>query len=60
VFVEGAQVRVVADGDQGGHVEGPSEVLVAGFRNARLLLDGGPGGVLAGIEARLRDGELRL
>lgn len=55
VEVESAQVGLMADGDQGGHVEGATQVAVTGFADAGFLVHGAAGGVLAGVEAGLGD-----
>src|SRR5271157_1501629 len=51
MLVEGAQVRVVLDGDQGGHEESMTQVLITCLANTRLLMHGGPRGVLARVES---------
>jgi hypothetical protein len=37
MLIEGAQVGVVAHGDEGGHVEGVAQVFIAGLADAGFL-----------------------
>ena len=55
VGIEGAQVRLMADGDQRGHVEGAAQVAIAVFADTRFLMHGAARGMLPRVEARLRD-----
>ena len=41
MLIEGAQVRVVLDGDQGGHEQSVAEMFIADLADARLLMHGG-------------------
>src|SRR5208337_1449230 len=51
MLVEGAQVRVVLDGDQGRHEESMTEMFITCLANTRLLMHGGSRGVLARVES---------
>ena len=42
MLIEGAQVRVVLDGDQGGHEQSVAQVFIAGLADARLPMHGSP------------------
>ena len=53
--IESAQVGIMPDRDQGGHIEGATQVAVSGLADAGLSAHGGAGGVLARIEASHRD-----
>ena len=55
MFIEAAQMRLMAKGDEGGHVEGAAQVDVAVFADARFLLHR----VARGMLARIRGGELQ-
>ena len=51
MVIEGAQMRIVLHGDQGGHIESAAQVAVAGLADARLFVDRAARGVLARIES---------
>ena len=50
MLIEGAKMRIVPHGHQGGHKEGAAQVTIAGLANAGLFVDGAARGVLAGID----------
>ena len=41
MLIEGAQVRVVLDGDQGGHEESMTQVFITCVANTLLIMHGG-------------------
>lgn len=49
--VESSQMRLMANGDEGGHVESAAQVPIAGLADARFLMHGGAGGMLARVVA---------
>jgi hypothetical protein len=55
VFVVGAQVRLVLDCNQDGHIESATQVVVAGLGDANFLMDRGSRGVLARVESGVGD-----
>ena len=50
LLVESAQVGVVLHGDQGGQVEGATQVFIAGLADARFFLHRRSRGVLTRVE----------
>jgi hypothetical protein len=55
VLVVGAHMRLMPHGDEGGHVEGLAQVLVAGLGDAGLFMHRSAGRILARIESGVGD-----